>query len=142
MVQHVKNKGTCPHADCNEVVTSDSDNMKFVEAMLSSMFKEYATTYTKAVAVSGQNVMVSTLNGENVSIPYISSMTILELKQQIHQKIDVEVGKQKLVFNDKELTVSIVRIRQLGAQTCFMFFSKLKSKARYTVHVTEISLSC
>jgi len=77
------------------------------------MFKEYSVDdddVTGApIASSGQfggRLTVALLTGESVDVPYNSSMEILELKRQIMQKLNHEIGKQKLLYKNKQLTVS------------------------------------
>ena len=106
MVKVVKQTGHC--AECSEKVDANSDTIQFFESILDSMFTEYETTYTaQDFSDSGSTLTVTVLNGESLVVPYIASMSVLQLKTKIFEKFKIDISQQKLLHNDKELKVSI-----------------------------------
>ena len=58
--------------------------------------------------VSGTaTITVTVITGECMHAVYNPSMTIQQLKMMIHKEMKHELAKQKLLFNEKELSVSI-----------------------------------
>ena len=55
-----------------------------------------------------QYVNVTGLTGESTSMVYSLSMTVDQLKTQIQQKLKHQKGKQKLLYEGKEMSVSIL----------------------------------
>ena len=52
-------------------------------------------------------VNVTGLTGESTPMVYSLSMTVDQLKTQIQQKLKHQKGKQKLLYEGKEMSVSI-----------------------------------
>ena len=85
--------------------------MKLFQAILDKMFKEYSvnvemdTPPTHGDAGKSNSLSISLLTGESIDVPYSSSMEVLELKREIMKKLNHDIGKQRLLYNDKELKV-------------------------------------
>ena len=76
---------------------------------MAEKFKEYATKYTPEIATPSDTrfVNVTLLNGETKKILVHKYSTVQDLKKSIAQEMNVPQNKQKLLFEDKELPVSI-----------------------------------
>lgn len=107
LVDHVDKTGKCPHPDCSLVIAKQSPTMQLFKAILSKQFKEYESAYTPLVDIGGGNqyVNVTGLTGESVSIQFTPQMTVDQLKSLIQQKLKHERGKQKLLYEGKEMNV-------------------------------------
>lgn len=93
--------------------------MQLFKAILSKQFKEYESAYTPLVDIGGDNqyVNVTGLTGESVSIQFTPHMTVDHLKSLIQQKLKHERGKQKLLYQGKEMNVSLFKsVKHQGHQ--------------------------
>ncbi|XP_069124643.1 uncharacterized protein [Argopecten irradians] len=105
VIQHVTKEKSCPYPDCEESVNPDSDIIKVMQATLDVMFTVYEGEYTPSVETQGPDrIHVTVLTGESVSIPYYSTMTVLGLKDAIKKQLKHDVNKQKLIYNNNEIT--------------------------------------
>jgi len=75
------------------------------------MFKEYSVDdddTSSPTATSGQTggkLTIRLLTGESIDVPYNAAMEVLELKRLIMQQLKHDIGKQKLLYKEKEMTV-------------------------------------
>ncbi|XP_033734839.1 uncharacterized protein LOC117323600 [Pecten maximus] len=105
VIRHVTKEKICPYPGCQESVNPDSQIVKLMKATLDAMFTVYESTYTPSVETKGSDrIHVTVLTGESVSFPYYSTMTVLQLKENIKTRFKHEVNKQKLNYNNTELT--------------------------------------
>lgn len=109
LVDHVDKTGKCPHPDCSLTIAKQSPTIQLFKAILSKQFKEYESAYTPLVDIGGSNqyVNVTGLTGESASIQFTPNMTVDQLKSLIQQKLKHERGKQKLLYEGKEMNVSL-----------------------------------
>ncbi|XP_067672832.1 uncharacterized protein [Haliotis asinina] len=108
VIREVKEEKRCPYAECGTPVTSENRNIAIMQRTLDEMFREYTTEFTPLVIPEGGSqgvVRVAVLNGDSMTVNYRPSMTVLELKQAIQNKLKHDVQKQKLLYNDKEIKV-------------------------------------
>ncbi|OWF52740.1 hypothetical protein KP79_PYT06322 [Mizuhopecten yessoensis] len=105
VVEYVKKEKSCPFTGCQESVDPDGHTMKLLEANLDAMFTVYESSYTPSVVTQGSELIhVTVLTGESVSVPYYSTMTVLQLKENIKLRLKHDVNKQKLIYNNTELS--------------------------------------
>lgn len=110
----MKETSTCPHPGCNQPVKLSDKQIQWFQAILDDMFKEYDSGDPDAGACQGIPhplfasgiLTITVLTGESMTIPYDPNMEVLQLKRQISNSMNHEVGKQKLLYNEKELIVS------------------------------------
>lgn len=123
VVSFCKEKKQCPHPGCSISITKDSPTIRWFQAILEEMFREYETNYTPpAPKGSGKEVLnVTVLNGDATIIPYASTMTVLDVKHQIDYKLKIPQNKQKLLFKEKEVQVQIL---------CYFFYLKCMQSLR------------
>ena len=72
------------------------------------MFREYEAedVLDEPTEVSGiATITVTVITGECIHVSYHPAMTVLQLKGKIYTETKHETGKQKLLYNDKELSV-------------------------------------
>lgn len=88
------------------------------------MFREYKTDYTPpAPKQAGKEVLhITGLNGDAIQIPYLSFMTMSEVKRHIAIKLNIPPNKQKLLHQEKEVQVT----------TLFHYFIKNKHSEHRT----------
>lgn len=74
------------------------------------MFTKYETTYSPVVDSGSEETFINVigLTGESTRIKYTPNITIRELKQHIHHTLRIETSKQKLLYEDREMIVSIL----------------------------------
>jgi len=112
-VRHVKENACCPYKGCPTTANLTGRKMKLFQAILDKLFKEYSvnvdinTSPTKCDA-DKSTLTISLLTGESIEVPYSSSMEVLELKRNIMERLNHDINKQRLLYNDKELKVSVV----------------------------------
>ena len=110
-IKYAKEKSRCPYEGCPTKVGSSSEKIQLFQAILDSMFKEYSVDHddiSSPNASSGQTggrLTIRLLTGESIDVPYNASMEILELKHRIMQQLKHDIGKQKLLYKEKEMTV-------------------------------------
>ena len=56
--------------------------------------------------VPSQSVNIVMLTGEMMNFPFDSSTTVLSLKTKIRTSMNVAIEKQRLLYDDKEMSVS------------------------------------
>jgi len=78
------------------------------------MFKDYCAdnddNACEPMAAFGQSkdrLTIALLTGESIDVPFSSSMEVVDLKRQIEQDLNHDIEKQKLLYKDQELTVSL-----------------------------------
>ncbi|CAG2207783.1 unnamed protein product [Mytilus edulis] len=98
--------GKCPHPNCDLVIKKQSQTMNLFKAYLLKQFKEYESAYTPSIdfGAGSQFVNITGLTGESASIPFTPQMTVDQLQTQIQLKLKHDKGKQKLLYNGKEMT--------------------------------------
>lgn len=105
-VNHAEKYQKCPFPGCNQLVPNTSAQLQLYKAILSSQFKEYESAYTPPVAFgNGMFVNITGLTGESLTIPFSPYTTVDQLKTQIHAKFKHEKGKQKLLYEGKEMNI-------------------------------------
>lgn len=89
------------------MIPKQSQTMNLFKAYLLKQFKEYESAYTPSIdfGAGSQFVNITGLTGESASIPFTPQMTVDQLKTQIQLKLKHDKGKQKLLYNGKEMTV-------------------------------------
>lgn len=99
----------CPHPGCYISVASDSPTVKWFEAILDEMFREYEAIYTPpAEKGSGKEILnITVLNGDATQIPYSPSMSMFDVQRSIRDKLHIPVNKQKILYNNKMVQVLI-----------------------------------
>ncbi|XP_046352754.2 uncharacterized protein LOC124132729 [Haliotis rufescens] len=108
VVAYVHQHEACPHPDCGETIATDSQMMEILQHTLKEMFRVYDSSYTPHVVSQGASegvIQVTVLNGESMTLPFKPNMTILQMKEEIKNKLGHEVQKQKLLYNVTELKV-------------------------------------
>lgn len=106
VVTFVDKNGKCPHPNCDLMISKQSQTMNLFKAYLLKQFKEYESAYTPSIdfGAGSQFVNITGLTGESASIPFTPQMTVDQLKTQIQLKLKHDKGKQKLLYNGKEMT--------------------------------------
>lgn len=107
VVTYVDKNGRCPHPNCGVMISKQSQTMNLFKAYLLKQFKEYESAYTPSIdfGEGSQFVNITGLTGESASIPFTMQMTVDQLKTKIQQKLKHDKGKQKLLYQGKEMTV-------------------------------------
>ncbi|XP_071128558.1 uncharacterized protein [Mytilus edulis] len=107
IVKHVDEKESCPHPGCDLVIGEQSKTMLLFKAILSKQFKEYESAYTPLVEIGGSNqyINITGLTGESTTVLFFPSMTIDQLKSEIHKKMNHKEDRQKLLYDGKEMSV-------------------------------------
>ena len=77
------------------------------------MFREYKTDYSpQAPKQAGKEVLhITVLNGDATQIPYLSFMTMSEVKSHIAIKLNIPPNKQKLLHQEKEVQVTTLLLK-------------------------------
>jgi hypothetical protein len=109
----VKETSTCPYQGCGQKVQLTDKKIRWFQAILDDMFKEYdAGGHGEFVSPSVPNplfaggiITISVLTGESMAVPYDPNLQVLQLKRQISKTMNHQVDKQKLLYMDKELAV-------------------------------------
>ena len=110
-IKYAKEKSRCPYEGCPTTVGSSSEKIQLFQAILDNMFKEYSVDdddTSSPTATSGQTggkLTIRLLTGESIDVPYNAAMEVLELKRLIMQQLKHDIGKQKLLYKEKEMTV-------------------------------------
>ncbi|VDI77527.1 Hypothetical predicted protein [Mytilus galloprovincialis] len=109
IVKNIDEKESCPHPSCGLSVGKHSKTTLLFKAILAKQFKEYESAYTPLVDIGGNNqyINITGLTGDSTTVLFYPSMTIDQLKGQIQQKLNHEKGRQKLLYEGKEMTASI-----------------------------------
>lgn len=96
------------------MANSSDQKIRLFQAILDSMFKDYsvdnddnACAPMTAFDQSKGRLTIALLTGESINVPFSSSMEVLDLKRWIKQDLNHDIEKQKLLYKDQELTVSI-----------------------------------
>lgn len=113
-IKKVSETQQCPHPGCGKRAEMNDQKLLWFQAILREMFKEYtteieddsATTIFNPLITHG-TLTVSLLTGESITVPFSPYMKIIELKKRIFQELGHEVDKQKLLYNEKELTAYV-----------------------------------
>lgn len=109
-VKYVREHGKCPHEDCDVVVETDCQMVRFFEAKLSRMFVDYSKVLIESrrnlAGDGGPVISVSAMNGDTAWLPYNPKMTIAELKKEVESQIGIKESQQKILFNERSLKVS------------------------------------
>lgn len=110
MVKEAKASSKCPHPGCNQAVQPTDKRIQWFEDILKEMFKEYKVddaddgdNEALTVYPAGGTLTVTVLTGESMAVPFSPSMEILWLKEKIRLSMGHEIGKQKLLYQEKEL---------------------------------------
>jgi hypothetical protein len=112
-VKTVKEKSVCPFEGCDQKVQLTDKKIRWFQAILDNMFKEYdagghAEVDSQSVPnplFAGGIITISVLTGESMAVPYDPNLQVLHLKRQITKTMSHPVDKQKLLYMDKELAV-------------------------------------
>ncbi|KAK3579947.1 hypothetical protein CHS0354_020843 [Potamilus streckersoni] len=98
-INHMKQNRSCPEMGCNQKIFPEDSRLKLFEAILSEMFTEYTASYTPEVSISGlRTLYVTMLTGESINIPYNPYISVLQLKEEIYNKLKHDISKQKLLY--------------------------------------------
>ena len=107
-VKHVKEHSECPHTDCYKTVSIDDKQLRWFQAILDTIFKEYHSVNTPEVeSVPGGEgkLYVTSLTGESLEFDYAPTLTVLDVMKQIQLTLGHATNKQKLLYNETELKV-------------------------------------
>ncbi|XP_060594249.1 uncharacterized protein LOC132748655 [Ruditapes philippinarum] len=110
-VKTVKETSTCPYQGCGQKVQLTDKKIRWFQAILDDMFKEYDagdhedfdSQSVPNSLLAGGIITISVLTGESMAVPYDPNLQVLQLKMQISETMDHPVDKQKLLYMDKEL---------------------------------------
>ena len=110
-IRHVKDNERCPYEGCLTKAKLTDKKLKLFQAILDKLFKEYSVNVDTGAAPdqgdADKTLTISLLTGESIEVPYSSSMEVLELKRKIMEQLNHDIIKQRLLYNDMELKVSI-----------------------------------
>jgi len=112
-VQNAKDNKRCPFPGCQTKAEPSHEKIRFFQAILDTMFKDYSieddnNDTVASISTDGQHgegLTIALLTGESVEVPYSPSMDVMELKRRVQMKLKLSIGKQRLMYQDKELTV-------------------------------------
>ena len=115
-MKKVKETSECPHQGCDQQVKLTDKKIKWFQAILDDMFKEYNDDANEEVHSltlpnplhAGGILTISVLTGESMAVPYDPNLQVLQLKKQISKTMNHPVDKQKLLYKDGELPVSFI----------------------------------
>lgn len=106
ITKYVKEQKKCPQ--CSSEVNPEGEQMVWFEAILNTMFLDYAQVLaeTKLAGIPGSEaITVATMNGDTAWIPYKRDMTIAALKRHVRDELNIAESKQKLLYNEQALKV-------------------------------------
>lgn len=105
LVNEAEKNEQCAYPGCNLKIEKKSEKILLFKEMLAQMFVSYETMYTPVVDISGGQpyVNVTGLTGEYIRIPYKPNTSVCEIKMQIFHKMKIELDKQKLLYDNKEI---------------------------------------
>lgn len=104
ITKYVKEQKKCPQ--CSTAVNPEDEQMIWFEAILNTMFLDYAQVLaeTKLAGIPGSEaITVATMNGDTAWIPYKPDMTIAALKRHVRDELNIDESKQKLLYNEQAL---------------------------------------
>lgn len=106
----VENNGKCPYPGCFQEISKNCEQIVLFKEVLAQMFTKYETTYSPVVNIGGKETFVNVigLTGDSTRIKYTPYITVRELKQHINQTWNIDPSKQKLLYEDREMIVSIL----------------------------------
>ncbi|XP_041361744.1 uncharacterized protein LOC121377724 [Gigantopelta aegis] len=134
VIAKAKENEKCPHPSCDQPVPFNSDIIKLLQHTLAEMFTVYTVKDIPSIvteaSVSG-TIRVSVLNGDSTDVLFNSTMTVLQLKEQIKTELGHEVQKQKLLWSEKELKV-------YGDDGHYMKLGEYNMQPNETIHLVVL----
>ncbi|XP_053405687.1 uncharacterized protein LOC128559012 [Mercenaria mercenaria] len=105
-----KETSKCPQPGCNQPVKLADRKMRWFQAILDDMFKDYGVDDSINESPADQNALyaggiltITVLTGESMAVQYDPNMEVLQLKSKIRLTMNHPIHKQKLLYKDKEL---------------------------------------